>query len=396
MKNIKKDIGLLIVILLILIIIFIISIVLLKLKDNNINVDSNIISEDESKFVEKTPHILENTNTFYTVESCINKYLINKKQYNNKEAISKKIWEIDIDDNVATYYVQSVIRDNLSMDISNEEEKYFVVVLNRRNNTYITEEKGNKYSEDVLKEISNFDVSKIEGKVDNIYDDITITNEEIVKKYYLEFIKNALYKPQNAYNMLEDEYKISKFGNFEKFFKYIDINREKLNNATLVKYIVDQNDNYTQYTIVDNYENTYLIKEYSAMNFKVSLDNYTVRSEESYDEYNQSSDNTKLATNIDKLFKMINNKEYQEIYEKYLNNQFKENNFKNYDDFENYMKENFYDYNYLGSISQDKEGNYYVVSVNYKDGLSSAAEENFTTLIFLLKDNEQFEFSFKT
>ena len=395
MKNIKKDIVLLIGILIILIIICIIAIFLLKLKDNNINVDNDIISEHGNDSIERNAHILENTNTFYTVENCINKYLSNETQYKDKEAISKKIWESDIDENISAYYVQSLIRDNLSIDISNEEEEYFVVLLDKRNYTYVIKENGNKYSEDVLNEISNFDISEIEERDNNIYDDITITNEDIVKKYYLEFIKNALYKPQNAYDMLEDKYRESKFGSFEKFSEYIDLNREKLIDASLMKYAVDQNDNYTQYTVFNNYNNIYLIKEYSVMNFKVSLDSYTVESEESNTKYNQANDTTKLATNLDKLFKMINNKEYQQIYEKYLNNQFRENNFKNYNDFENYMKEKFYDYNYLGTISQDKEGNYYVVSVDYKDGLSSAAEENSVTLIILLKDDEQFEFSFE-
>lgn len=395
LKNIKKDIVLLIGILIILIIICIIAIFLLNLKDNNVNVDNDIISEHGNDSIERAAHILENTNTFYTVENCINKYLSNETQYKDKEAISKKIWESDIDENISAYYVQSLIRDNLSIDISNEEEEYFVVLLDKRNYTYVIKENGNKYSEDVLNEISNFDISEIEERDNNIYDDITITNEDIVKKYYLEFIKNALYKPQNAYDMLEDKYRESKFGSFEKFSEYIDLNREKLIDASLMKYAVDQNDNYTQYTVFNNYNNIYLIKEYSVMNFKVSLDSYTVESEESNTKYNQANDTTKLATNLDKLFKMINNKEYQQIYEKYLNNQFRENNFKNYNDFENYMKEKFYDYNYLGTISQDKEGNYYVVSVDYKDGLSSAAEENSVTLIILLKDDEQFEFSFE-
>ena len=119
MKNIKKDIVLLIGILIILIIICIIAIFLLKLKDNNVNVDNDIISEHGNDSIERAAHILENTNTFYTVENCINKYLSNETQYKDKEAISKKIWESDIDENISAYYVQSVIRDNLSIDISN-------------------------------------------------------------------------------------------------------------------------------------------------------------------------------------------------------------------------------------------------------------------------------------
>ena len=59
------------------------------------------------------------------------------------------------------------------------------------------------------------------------------------------------------------------------------------------------------------------------------------------------------------------------------------------------MKNKFFDYNYLGKTSSNRQGSYYIINVNYKEGLSSAAEERNINIIFKLNSNTNFEFSFE-
>ena len=148
-------------------------------------------------------------------------------------------------------------------------------------------------------------------------------------------------------------------------------------------------------TIEDNNNNYYIIKEKGIMDFSMLLDNYTINSEEFNEKYNSSSDKIKITTNVDKLFKMLNNKEYKDIYDNYLNSEFKNNYFSNYTDFEKFINERFFDYNYVGNITSENKGTFYLVNVNYKEGLSSAGELRNINLIMKLNDNADFEISFE-
>lgn len=398
LEKIKKFL-LLIMLLIVIIIIMIISIILSKLKkEKDITVD-----EHESEYYnhgeeEKNTslHILTNTNTFYTVESCINLYLDNITEYNKqKENIAKRMWEIDINDNVSIYYVYTKIRDKNTLDISNEDDFYCTVILDKYNNTFSIKINGKEYSENDLNAISKYSTSEVKLEGNNRYSEVIIYNEDIIKKYFNEYLKNVLYKAEIAYEMLDEEYRSKKFNNIGVFNEYVNNNKFNLVNSTILKYSVDHFDKYTQYTILDNNNNYYIIKENNVMDFSILLDNYTVETEKFNEEYSNATDNVKIATNIDKIFKMINNKEYKNIYEKYLNIGFKNNYFSNYQKFEEFINDKFFNYNYLGSTSVDKQNGYYVATVNYKDGISSAAESRVINIIMRLNQDNSFEFSFE-
>lgn len=397
MEKIKKNL-LIIMLIIIVLIIVIIGIILINLKKesgNTINDENEYYSHGEED-KNTSLHIITDANTFYTVENCINTYIGNIKEYGNqKESIAQKIWGVDINDNVSAYYVYTKIRDKNTLDISNEEDFYCTVVMDKYNNTFLIELNGKEYSEYDLNAILRYSITEIKLEDNNKYTDITVYNEDIVKKYFSEYLKNTLYKPEIAYEMLDEEYKNKKFGNIEMFKQYVDNNKFNLSNSTIVKYAVNQFDEYTQYTLVDNYNNSYIIKEKSVMDFSIMLDNYTMGSDEFDDKYKNASDEVKIATNIDKIFKMINNKEYNVIYENYLNNEFKNKYFSDYQSFEEFMKNKFFDYNYLGRTSVENQANYYIVNINYKEGLSSAAEERNTNIILKLNENTDFEFSFE-
>ena len=85
-------------------------------------------------------------------------------------------------------------------------------------------------------------------------------------------------------------------------------------NAYLTQYSVTTDNGIEQYTCVDNYNNTYLIKLNTNYDIEVCLDDYTIETEDFRTNMQQASNETKISTNIDKLIKMINTKDYQSAY----------------------------------------------------------------------------------
>lgn len=418
MKGIKQIILLII---LIIIMILIVSIALIKLNNVQQDIDDNNVEEyqEYSEHYEeernKTAHIVENANTFYTIENCINVYLNNVYSKNNdniqsllyqpseisnvefydtqKENIAQEIWESD-DNGISIYYVFTKIRDKNELDISNEFNYFFTVILDENNHTFAIRPNGKQHLLENLKAIEQYTIDGIRKNSINRYSDIIIYNEDIINKYFTEYIKNALYNINVAYELLDEEYKNSKFENIEAFKKYIDNNRESILNLTINKYSKEQFEDYVQYTIIDNYNKYYIIKETSVMKFKILLDNYTVNTEEINSKYEKATDDVKIATNVDKIFKMIDNKEFKTIYDNYLNTGFKNNYFSDYTKFETYMNNTFFEYNYLGNKTLEKQGENYIITINYKDGISSAAENRQISIIMKLNNDMNFEISF--
>ena len=347
MEKLKKYILLSIAIIVVIIII-IISILLYKFKrkENNENSENNddgqYVVDDTFEHTGKSHsiHLLTDTDRFYTIENCINIYLEkvcnkDKKAINNilektnkntnityntqKENISYKIWAVDIDDNISKYYVYTKIRDKNSIDITNEQNYYFTVILDTKNTTFSIIPQGEEYNENDLNAIKNYSSKEIIPNDSNKYSNIVIYNKDIVIKYFEEYRKNALYNVEKAYELLDEDYRNKKFGSINEFEEYVINNKSVILNAILIQYLKEQFDGYVQYTLIDNYNNCYIIKEKNVMDFSIQLDNYTIETEELSSEYENASIEVKISSNIDKLFKMINNKEYKKIYNEYLN-----------------------------------------------------------------------------
>ena len=420
----NKNRILIFIMIIIIIIIIIITLCILNLnKSNTTNeLQNDIIQEqnyvDDVALPEKNTSIslLEDTRTFYTMQDCINKYLnfsttdyennISKIQLNinnsntklkigdGQEVVAQKIWTIN-KNNILIGYAETKIRNKNSMDISNEQNFYFIVSLDTNNGTYGVCPISTKYSESDKNNLINYNINNIEKNDLNEYTDVAITNQEIINIYFDEYKKRALFKPEEAYNLLDEEYKKEKYDTFAKYKEYLDKNKEKIENSLIERYSVENNNNYTQYTLVDNYENTYIIKEKSVMNFTIELDDYTTNLSEIDEKYSKATDEKKIKTNIDLLIKMINNKDYEQIYDKYLNSSFKNKYFLTRESFSQYMANNFFDYNYVDSETYVKEDNYFIISLHYKSGEGISAEENNKKIIMKLGESiNDFQISF--
>ena len=214
---------------------------------------------------------------------------------------------------------------------------------------------------------------------------------QIADKYYSKYIQMALSDKEIAFQMLEATYRKEKFDNkIENYEKYIKEVEERLLNAQISKVTTNKNGEYTEYKIEDIYKDNYVIKEYNYMDFTIEK----LEESENTEEYANASSKEKVIININKIFKMIDNKEYEKIY-KYLNEEFRENNFTTLEEFEDYIKVQFFDYNFIGNITIKEQGQNYIATVPYKSGINAAAERNEKIFVVRLLEENKFEISFE-
>ena len=129
------------------------------------------------------------------------------------------------------------------------------------------------------------------------------------------------------------------------------------------------------------------------MDFKVKLDNYTIDSTEFVNKYKTRNNETKVKMNLEKVVQALNRKDYEYVYSK-LDNSFKQNNFSTIEEFENYIKNNFYNINKAKYEDFEDKTDIYV----YKVTLSDATEENTDVVeksfIMKLEDERNYSISF--
>ena len=104
-----------------------------------------------------------------------------------------------------------------------------------------------------------------------------ITEEDVVKKYLNEYKNNMLYDIDEAYNSLNNSYRVKRFKNIDGYKEYVN---NKISNSTysmeIEKYSVSNINGYKVFNIYDKSGNQYIIKEISIMNYEIYLDENTV------------------------------------------------------------------------------------------------------------------------
>ena len=215
-----------------------------------------------------------------------------------------------------------------------------------------------------------------------------------MKIYFDDYKFKAINKPEEAYFSLDADYRKQKFDdNVNAYKQYIKDNMEQLQDANIVKHgVVTLENGNKEYVFIDNYGNYYKFIETGINKYIVILDNYTLQTDEMREKYNKLTSQEKAVSNVDKVMKLINEKNYSTVYN-YLNHEFKNMYFPTLDSFTNYMKQNFFENNIVGQITVGNQGDNYIVTVPYKEFLSAAAEEREVIFLVRLKEGTNFELS---
>lgn len=278
---------------------------------------------------------------------------------------------------------------------TNENTKLcFLISLDTQNFTYMI--KPVQYIEwnNLKKENIYENIDEIKENSNNTYDYTRISNEDMAKKYFYNLKYSIINNKNYIYNKLEKNYRDARFGDFNTFSEYVEENNENFSDISLSKYSVNVYEGYTEYVCKDQYDNMYIFKAYAVMDYVLTLDTYTIKSDKFKEEYVKANSEKKVQMNIDKFVQMLNMHDYKSSYN-CLSDDFKNNYFNSQEDFKNYIINNSFLYNKLKFESFEEKGNnIYLTKIQLSDLTGESTEYKEMTIIMQLKDNMDFVMAF--
>lgn len=298
--------------------------------------------------------------------------------------IIDKILATKLSNNVSAYLVKGKL---VNVDTIEKSDYSLIVKLDAKDSRfsiypyeYILEKKYNTLEENQSLNIE--EAQLIKEKTVNIYEDQSNQYSTIAISYFQKMKQDFTYDAQYLYQMLDTEYKQKRFGNYNNFEQYVNNMKQNIENAEVEKYSRTYHDGYIQYICVDNYGRYYIFKEIKTLDYSIQLDDYTLETEEFKTKYAQSNTQTKIITNVDKLIKMLNNKDYSGMYN-LLNETYKSNNFKTLASYQNFLTSNFFNINECVIDNISEQGEYYVITLNISDESTSNSSKTVTVNIVM-------------
>ena len=383
MKYKKAIITLIIVLVLICIIVLVLIKILEKINDKKSEELDYVPEDTELLAQEYKTQKLRNLTEFFSVEACI--------QNNIDSTFKAKDMNVLGSDRIYSY---GVYGEESNVDTGEITEKYFIVRVDTIALAFELQELNSKEYDNIDELDLTTDLKEIAQTENNKFEYTRISNEKACRIYLQMYSELLLSDPEVAYNMLEDQYKQERFSSsYENFLQYIEENRIYFESAVLSEYAVNYLEDYTEFVIVDTYGNNYLIRAKSVMDYTVQLDAYTIKNEKYQEAYNNLSDLEKASINVDIFIRMLNTKDYTHAYG-VLSEGFKSNYFPTEEEFKNYVKENFFDYNIATINPNTNEGEIYIYDVSLRSGAGSAAKIINKTFNVLLGEGTDFTISF--
>ncbi len=292
-----------------------------------------------------------------------------------------------------SYAVYGFIQDT---EYNYIEDIYLIVYQDEINTTFSIEVlDSNNYDsiEDITLSKENFSITPNEN---NKYNTPKVDEAYIATDYFNTCKKMILGKPELSYSYLNEEYRDKRFKNYDNYKKYIEENREKIKKLGITKYQLNDVEEYIEYICLDQENNYYIFREKDNMKFEVFLDTYTIDSKQFLDKYNSSSEKVKEGMNVEKFFESINHYDYEYAYS-VLADSFKENNYPSEEQFENEIKNNLFEHNYVeykGYEEQEDLGVFTITVSNTNNDEEENKQQKTMTVIVQLQEGTDFVMSF--
>lgn len=353
--------------------------------------DNNEIGEDipQDTLIELDENTVKekNDNIFFSISDLIQSSVDKEETY----YYAQEIYTIQTYEK-ATYYTYGVLEESGK---NNLQDYYQKVQVDFNNNTFLIETLSiEEFRKAKNGEINQIDENAIQKTDNNEYTLKSFSTEEIARRYVKDYMLKVKYMPDTAFTLLNEEYKTRKFGNdVQEFKKYIQSNADRFANFTMNKYQVEVQENSLEYIVLDYYDNYYKIIVYDTLNYKIILDDYTIEDDEYVQQYIEADETDKIATCISKVIKLINAKEYTQVYQ-YLDDTFKQNNFNTVDKFQQYIENRLFNYNIETIETAEKIGEVYSCKVKIKSGVGVSALETQMMFVIKLLEGTDFVMSF--
>ena len=424
----KKFILILIVLLILLLIAMVILLKCFKVREEKYVADPPI--EIPQREIETNLSKVTNVSNYYAVKSCVDKFYTyyamsfennsySENLYNildteyltfkniTKDNILKQLPKInnsviDIENmyvseqqnDMYIYIVDGALRETITSQITNFRIMINIDSSNRTFSVLLDDYIKSKYPKLNLNDKLTVNVSSIPIKgTDNLYEFNNISESTYVSDLFSKYKEEILFNTNFAYDNLDEEYRNKRFGSLEEFNKYVKSNVK--NNVTMKvsKYNKTVNDGITQYVCLDQNGREYIFKETAVMDYKMILDTYTIDLPEFVEKYNNAQDNQKVLMNIQKVFEAINAGDYKYVYS-ILDDTFKQNNYAQLSNFEQYVKNNLYVNNTVGYKDYQKNGYIYVYNIQLTDATGVNSKIIKMKVVMALQQGTDFVLSF--
>lgn len=435
-----------IIIIVVIIIIIIVALLLLLLNRNEYENETYVPapSVTYSETVEK----LENYNKFYSLEEMIKKYCI-YDSYGNSEGIYSVLDNAYCEANGITLEnaVNKIERHNLSdynlileeayiyddslypvfftkSIIRNTEEKqelYLILKMDQANLTFsvipINKEVFDGY---INNQGSKLATSPIEKNNYNTQEDVTVSEKNVLDKYFDNYIYELMYRPEEAYSRLNEEYRTAKFTDYNDFLNYINVHNSEIIQMDIKSaktledfatedeyneymanyelkginlYKIEEKEEYKQYVCIDDFGNYYIFRENGVNDYDILLDTYTIDLPEFLEQYNNSNRKDKVLYNVQKIMDALNSKDYRYVYNK-MDETFRNNNYKTLEEFEQYIQNSIFEKNTVGYTNYAESGDISTVDLKLQDKTEREDGIYTMTIAMQLKEGTDFVMSF--
>jgi hypothetical protein len=125
----------------------------------------------------------------------------------------------------------------------------------------------------------------------------------------------------------------------------------------------------------------------------VILDTYTIDMPEFIEQYIVATGQKKIGMNIEKIISAINDGDYKYVYNK-LDNTFKNNKFSSVENFEKYIKNNFFEKNSVEYLDFSQEGDIFIYKTKlFEKGVKLPKEKHFN-IVMQLGEGTDYTMSF--
>lgn len=381
-----KSKKIIIIIMIIIVIIAIICFAVIKLMGNP--EENNVESEDhietaEALGIEIKAEKVKDYSVFKSVETCIQNHV--------DETFICKDMTVFTGETMNSYGIAGTITNPETQE---SQDVYMILRVDLVNLTFEVEELDSSEYNSVDEIDIEAEDKTIEDTGDNYFEFLDMSEEDEARGYFDDFSKLEIENTEEAYSKLDEEYKKIRFPEYSDYQEYVEEYKNIIETGALTKYSVNYEDEYIEYVVVDNYENSYTIRVTSVMDYKVKLDNYTIKIDTYDEDYSKLSTDQKVQANAYIFLQMINTKDYEHAYN-LLDETFRNTNFATLDEFKEYVRNNFFAHNVNSyNISIQEEGDTYVYETKIKESSSSSAQEKKLTIIMQLKEGSDFVMSF--
>lgn len=331
---------------------------------NNINKYFEYIKEENTQAVNEL-----GGNTVYTISNNV-KYVV-KQAYSTENEYMTKYY---------TYGILTIANGNLT---ATEQEVFNIIYVDIENNTYLIEQ-ATKEELSNMKELGKDENIDIPQGTYNNFEYEYVDNVKQMEIYLEDFVFQIFNNIENAYNILNEEYRTKRFGSVNKFVEYVTEKQNQIRNIKIVQYSVEDEAESKVYKGTDEYGNYYHIIENAYMEYEIILDNYTM------EDYSSSNEEEKIEKSAEKFILMLNSADYTNAYN-LLEQTFKETYFPTEQEFINYIKNNWYERNIIASKEVNSEG---ICIVTIKDAISTESNQMQKQFKITMGEDMNFEIEF--